>query len=107
MKEEGGETSLKLSDWKGQIVDIYTINGNYYREVEIIDVDESMHGVFVKDNPELGPAEPEPYFVSGIIEMYCIHSQDQEETMGEKIRQAYKKEKKPIFPKKKQTAQEP
>ena len=96
---------MKLNEWIGQIVDIYTINGNYYREVEIVDVDEGMHGIFIKDNPHYGSASKEPYFVSGIIELYQIVYEDEQDTIAEKLRTAYKKEKKPMFNKQKQ--QEP
>jgi hypothetical protein len=93
---------MKLSEWIGQIVDIYTINGNYYREVEIIDVDEEMHGLFIKDNPRYGGTDQNPYFISGIVELYMIVYEGESETIAEKLRTAYKKEKKPIFTKQKQ-----
>lgn len=93
---------MKLSEWIGQIVDIYTINGNYYREVEIMDVDEEMQGIFIKDNPQYGGTDPNPYFVSGIIELYKVVYEDEGESIGEKLRSAYKKEKKTLSVKQKQ-----
>ena len=93
---------MKLNEWIGKIVDIYTINGNYYREVEIVDIDEAMQGVFIKDNPLYTKPDPNPYFVSGIVELYSVEFEDEDETIAEKLRTAYKKEKKPIFVKTKQ-----
>jgi hypothetical protein len=84
---------LKVSEWIGKIVDITTINGNYYKEVELVDVDEAMQGVFVKDSPEYS-ANIEPYFVSGIVEMYPVENGEPETTIGDKIQQEVKKTKK-------------
>lgn len=88
---------MKLNEWIGRIVDIYTINGNYYREVEIVDVDEGMHGLFIKDNPQYGGTDPNPYFISGIVELYRVVYEDESESIADKVRTAYKKEKKPLF----------
>jgi hypothetical protein len=83
---------MKLSDFKGEVVDIYLINGNYYREVEVIDVDENMGGMFIMDNPMFGKPYPEPYFVSSIAEVYRIKYEDEEEKeIEERVRKAYKR----------------
>lgn len=81
----------KLSDWIGEIVDIYLINGNYYREVEVVSVDEGMNGLFIRDNPMFGNVYPEPYFISSIAEIYRIQYEGEEKDIEAKVRTAYKK----------------
>jgi hypothetical protein len=81
----------KLSDWIGETVDIYLINGNYYREVEVVAVDEGMKGVFIKDNPMFGSPYPEPYFIASIAEIYRIQYEGEEKDIEAKVRKAYRK----------------
>ena len=84
---------MKLSDWVGEIVDIYLINGNYYREVEVIGVDEALGGMFIRDNPMFGNVYPEPYFVSSIAEVYRIQYEGDEKDIEARVRKAYRKKK--------------
>jgi hypothetical protein len=84
---------MKLSDWVGETVDIYLINGNYYREVEVVAVDEGMKGMFIRDNPMFGNVYPEPYFITSIAEIYRIQYEEDEEDIEARVRQAYKKRK--------------
>ena len=84
---------MKLSDWIGEIADIYLIIGNYYREVEIVGVDDAMRGLFIRDNPMFGNTYPEPYFISSIAEIYRIQYEEDDEEIEAKVRRAYKRKK--------------
>ena len=80
---------MKLEDLKGQIVDVLSINGTIYSEVELVDVDERNHGVFIRDNPLYGSAYPEPYFVSSIAEIKRVIYEDEIKELEERVKLAH------------------
>lgn len=80
---------MKLEELKGMIVDVISINGTIYSEVELVDVDERNHGVFIRDNPLYGSAYPEPYFVSSIAEIKRVIYEDEIKELEERVKLAH------------------
>jgi hypothetical protein len=80
---------MKLEELKGQIVDVISINGTIYSEVELVDIDERSHGVFIRDNPLYGSAYPEPYFVSSIAEIKRVIYEDEVKELESRVKQAH------------------
>lgn len=80
---------MKLTDYIGYTVDLWTVDGRYYKEVTIIDVVEDLRGLKVRDNQDFRDAVKDPYLVFQIVELLVIKKP--EENNAEK-RQAVKKE---------------
>ncbi len=80
---------MKLEDLKGKVVDVISINGTIYSEVELVDIDERNNGVFIRDNPLYGSAYPEPYFVSSIAEIKRVIYEDEIKELEERVKAAH------------------
>lgn len=73
----------------GKTVDLWTLDGRYYKEVTIMDVVEDLRGLKVRDNQSFKDAIADPYFVFQIVEMIIIKDPTEN---SEDRRRAVKKE---------------
>jgi hypothetical protein len=78
-----------MTEYLGFTVDLWTLDGRYYKEITILDVVEDLKGLKVQDNQDFKDAIKTPYFVFQIVELIVIRSP---ESYPEDIRQAVKKD---------------
>ena len=80
---------MKMTEYIGKTVDLWTLDGRYYKEVTIIDVVEDLKGLKVQDNQSFKDAVKDPYLIFQIVELVIIKDPEENE---EERRRAVKKE---------------